>query len=236
MDEHKLRGADRQHAGGTLRPPPAGGTIASAMTPLELSQAEGVRSDLHTRVLRYVSRRVRSREDAEDITQEVMLRIHRHSADLEHAERMAAWIYRIAANAIADHYRRPARRELPSGQAEDVPEPEHAAAAPGFDEPSTDELREVLAACLAPLIERLPPIYREALELTEFDGLSQVDAAARLGLSVSGMKARVQRARHQLRELLLDCCHVELDRRHAVTDVRSKRATCRTCGVPLEHA
>jgi RNA polymerase sigma-70 factor (ECF subfamily) len=164
-----------------------------------------------------------------------MLRIHRHSAELEHADRMAAWVYRIAANAIADHYRRPARRELPSGQAADVPEPEHVPEILGSSEPGPEDLREVLAACLAPLIARLPPIYRQALELTEFEGVSQVDAATRLGLSVSGMKARVQRARHQLRELLLDCCHVELDRRRSVTDVRSRGATCNTCGAPLER-
>jgi RNA polymerase sigma-70 factor (ECF subfamily) len=205
------------------------------MKPLELDAANATRGEVHSRVLAYVSRRVRSREDAEDIAQEVMLRIHRHSADLEHADRMAAWAYRIAANAIADHYRRPARRELPSGQAADVPAPEQERAEPGSIEPDPHELREVLAACLAPLIERLPPMYREALELTEFEGRSQVEAATQLGLSVSGMKARVQRARHQLRELLLDCCHVELDRRRSVTDVRSRSAACDTCGAPLER-
>ena len=81
--------------------PPAPATTAAELT----------RRELHERVLTFVARRVGSREDAEDIAQEVMLRIHRHSADLEHADRMTAWVYRIAANAIADHYRRPARRE-----------------------------------------------------------------------------------------------------------------------------
>jgi RNA polymerase sigma-70 factor (ECF subfamily) len=81
------------------------------------------------------------------------------------------------------------------------------------------------------LIERLSPLYRQALELTEFDGISQVDAAAALGLSVSGMKARVQRGRAQLRELLLECCEVQLDRRRQVTDVRSRGAGCGSCGV-----
>ena len=176
------------------------------------------RRELHERVLGFVARRVRSREDAEDIAQEVMLRIHRHSGDLEHADRMVAWVYRIAANAIADHYRRPARRELPAGQATDVPEP----AAPDWSEPEQDELRRELAGCLAPLIERLPPIYRQALELTELDGVTQVGAAAELGLSVSGMKARVQRARRQLRELLLECCHVELDSRRAPTGINRR--------------
>src|SRR5215217_8901102 len=108
--------------------------------------AEDTRRELHTRVLGFVSRRVRSREDAEDIAQEVMLRIHRHSADLEHVDRMAAWVYRIAANAIADHYRRPARRELPSGQATDVFELE-SEPPPVAAEDSADDVRRELAAC-----------------------------------------------------------------------------------------
>ena len=185
-----------------------------------------IRRELHERVLSFVARRVRSHADAEDIAQDVMLRIHRHSADLEHVDRMAAWVYRIAANAIADHYRRPARRELPAGYAGDLHEP----TPPALEEPEPDELRRELAACLAPLIERLPPIYREALELTEFEGFNQVDGAAVLGLSVSGMKARVQRARRQLRELLLECCDVQLDRRRRVTDVRSRGVACGSCG------
>jgi RNA polymerase sigma-70 factor (ECF subfamily) len=189
--------------------------------------AAATRRELHERVQAFVARRVSSHADAEDIAQEVMLRVHRHSAELEHAERMLGWVYRIATNAITDHYRRPARRELPSGHAADVPEPGPLAGV----EPDPDELRRELAACLAPLIERLSPLYRQALELTEFDGISQVDAAAALGLSVSGMKARVQRGRAQLRELLLECCEVQLDRRRQVTDVRSRGAGCGSCGV-----
>ena len=188
-----------------------------------------IRRELHERVLSFIARRVRSHADAEDIAQEVMLRIHRHSAELEHADRMAGWVHRITANAITDHYRRPARRELPSGHAGDVPEAGHEAPF-ALAETEPEELRRELAACLAPLIERLPPIYREALELTEFEGINQVDGATALGLSVSGMKARVQRARRQLRELLLECCHVQLDRRRRVTDVRSRGVACGSCG------
>jgi RNA polymerase sigma-70 factor (ECF subfamily) len=229
MEEHRWRGAERaeRQAARRLSAPADGGTIDAMASAAADMTVEATRRELQVRVLGFVSRRVRSREDAEDITQEVMLRIHRHSADLEHVERMGAWVHRIAANAIADHYRRPARRELPSGQAGDVPE---AGVDPAWEEPDSDTLRRELSACLAPLLEHLPPIYREALELTEFDGISQVEAAERLGLSVSGMKARVQRARAQLRDLLLDCCHVELDRRHAVTGIQPRRGPCGTCG------
>lgn len=185
-----------------------------------------VRQELHERVLMFVRRRVPSREDAEDIAQEVMLRVHRHSGELQDAERMTGWVYRIAANAIADHFRRPARRELASGQAADLPTsiPEQESETP------TDELRTELAACLTPLIDRLPAIHREALVLTEFQGLSQVDAAERLGISVSGMKSRVQRARGQLLELLLACCEVDLDRRRSVTGIEHRGEPCGSCG------
>ena len=185
---------------------------------------------LHDGVLRYVARRVRSHADAEDITQEVMLRILRHGDELEHVERVDAWVHRIAANVIADHFRRAVRRELPSGHEVDG-EPVQA-----DDETGQEELRAGLARCLTPLIDRLPPIYREALRMTEIEGVSQTAAAARLGISVSGMKARVQRARRQLRELLRRCCEVELDRRRAVTEVRPRGGTCGACGPRLAAA
>jgi RNA polymerase sigma-70 factor (ECF subfamily) len=186
------------------------------------------RDELRDRVLAFVRRRVPSPDDAEDIAQEVMVRIHRHSADLEHADRMTAWVHRIAANAITDHYRRPARREVPSGYGVDVAERESEA--PAWAETPPEELRRELATCLAPLIERLPPKYREALEIVEFEGVSQPEAALRLGISVSGMKARVQRARRQLGEQLLACCDVDLDRRRSVTAIHARGEPCGRCG------
>jgi RNA polymerase sigma-70 factor, ECF subfamily len=192
--------------------------------------ADTVWRELHDRLLGFIARRVPTPQDAEDILQEVMLRIHRHSADLEDADRVASWVYRIATNSIADHYRKPARRELPSGQATDVPEPDDAPPAAVWTEPNVTELRAELAGCVAPLIARLPEIYREAIEVTEFQGITQAQAAARLGLSASGMKTRVQRGRGQLKDLLLDCCHIELDSRGGVIGYRSKRGSCTTCG------
>ena len=192
---------------------------------------EEIWRELHDRMLGFISRRVRRPEDAEDILQEVMLRIHRHAGDLDHVDRVSSWVYRIATTAIADHYRKPARRELPTGRSTDVPEPAGESHETIATEPDSAELRSELAGCLGPLSARLPDSYREAIELTEFQGVSQVDAAGHLGLSVSGMKTRVQRGRVQLKELLLDCCHVELDSRGGVAGYQSKRGSCATCGL-----
>jgi len=156
----------------------------------------------------------------------VMLRIHRHADDIVEVEHLDAWVHRVARSAIIDFYRRRAARpETPVDIADDAAE-----TIPALDEAAeTDDAGSDLAGCLSPLIARLPEKYREALELTEIGGLSQVEAAQRLGLSTSGMKARVQRARGRLRELLLQCCHVELDRRGGVTDYEPRPGGCGPC-------
>src|SRR5207248_11388815 len=65
--------------------------------------------------------------------------------------------------------------------------------------------------------------------LTEIDGLTQAQAADRLGLSLPGMKSRVQRGRQQLEEMLIQCCAVERDVRGGLTDYRPRHGPC-GCG------
>ena len=185
--------------------------------------AEDIWRELHDGLLGFIERRVRSRQIAEDIMQEVMLRIHRQADGIERAEAVGAWVHAIARNAITDHYRSAqVRREVATGREID---PERAAG----PESEPADARGELAACVTPLLARLPPSYREALTLTELDGLTQVEAAHRLRLSVSGAKARVQRGRAQLKELLLDCCDVELDRRGGITEYHARSGTCQRC-------
>jgi RNA polymerase sigma-70 factor (ECF subfamily) len=188
-----------------------------ARAPLD---ATAIWDDLHGPLLGFIVRRVRDRDTAEDILQDVMLRIHGHGGELERSGAVVAWVHRIARNAIVDHYRRAAfRREQPSGVV--LREAESLVA-----EPAAPDVRAELAACLGPLLARLPPAQRQALVLTELEGMTQVAAAARLGLSTSGMKSRVQRARAQLKDMLLACCEIELDRRAGITSYRPRAGTC----------
>ena len=121
-------------------------------------------------------------------------------------DELPAWVFAAARNAVIDHYR--ARRPADALPAE--------LAAPG-EEGGRAAVAE-LAACLKPLVAALPPRYRDAVLLSELGGLTQNDAAQRLGLSLSGAKSRVQRGRRMLQEKLLACCRVELDHRGAIVD------------------
>jgi RNA polymerase sigma-70 factor, ECF subfamily len=77
------------------------------------------------------------------------------------------------------------------------------------------------------------PDDQDALRIVELEGVTQVEAARRVGLSVSGMKSRVQRARQRLKTLIEDCCRVERDRRGGIVSLEARRqARCEGCQIP----
>ncbi|HEX2190439.1 MAG TPA: RNA polymerase sigma factor SigZ, partial [Longimicrobiaceae bacterium] len=200
---------------GALHPIP---TAPMAAVQQEESLWQGYREQL----FRFVVRRVEDPDTAEDVVHDVLVRAYRKRDSLRDGRKFEQWLYQITRNAVIDHYR--ARRpsgELPADLA--APETEGSLAA-----------RRELAGCLRPLVEALPERYREAVLLSEVQGLTQRETADRLNLSLSGAKSRVQRARRMLQEKLLDCCRVELDARGAVVDYESHGGCgaggCAGCG------
>ncbi len=179
----------------------------------------------------FIARRVANDAEVEDILQEVFLRMHRRLDSLKDPRRLVSWVFQITRHAIADYYRALERqREVPAGLAVDM-EAVHPATAQPLTGLSADsgQLRQELAACLSPMIARLSTQYREAVTLVELEGLTQNAAAKRLGLSVSGMKSRVQRGRQQLKRLLDECCVIQLDRRHSVAEYAVRDPQCNPC-------
>lgn len=186
-------------------------------------------AELHTNIRGFVARRVRQPADVDDIVQQVFLRVHQALPTLRDADKLPAWVYQTTRRTIVDYYRAPAqRREVPAGTAIDVV-PEEEPGDVTADEHEESALQE-LARCLDPLMKRLAVADQEALRLVEFDGLTQVEAAGRLGLSVSGMKSRVQRARLHLRSAFEDCCRIALDRRGGVLAYEGRGDQCGSCG------
>lgn len=168
--------------------------------------ARGAWQELESRLRPFVARRVPAAADTDDVVQEIFLRLHRGLPNLRDEDRFGSWVYRVARNAIADHHRR-ASRHPGTGGAETL---EQIAAEPAEQ---NETVEEEVAAYVAFLIASMASPYREALTLTELEGLTQKEAAAMLGISLSAMKSRVQRGRRQLRAALDACCRFALDAR-----------------------
>lgn len=191
---------------------------------------DSIWSQLGADLRRFIRRRVPDEHTADDLLQETFVRIHRGLAALDDSARLAGWVHRIARNVIHDHYRA-------TDSAMMLESPENVA------EPATTESPPAPGcgdACgwLPELIAELPPEYRAAIELAE-QGLTQAEVAARLGLSLSGAKSRIQRGRVLLRTLFDACCRIHFDHAGRLTDwdPRPDRQICRNCGeAPSHHA
>jgi RNA polymerase sigma-70 factor, ECF subfamily len=161
-----------------------------------------------SRLRAFIARRVDNPHIADDITQDVLTR-GLAGGTLDTVDNPTGWLYRAARNAVIDHYRLRRRHQPLLDDDERWTEPEGRDSEPNH---ATHEL----ARCLQPLVDQLPPTYRDALTRVDLHGQTHVQAAAATGISVSGMKSRVQRGRHQLRDLLTACCTVHTDSTGAI--------------------
>ena len=176
--------------------------------------------ELATRLRPFIRRRVASEPDADDVLQDVLLRMHRGLPGLRDEDRVAPWMYRIARTTIVDHVR--GRRHHPVATGSDT-----AMVVEDTLEPLAEDDRAVtreVAQYVAAFVAHLPSPYREAITLTELEGRTQREAAQMLGISLSGMKSRVQRGRAKLRAMLEECCEIAVDARGKVVACEPRTA------------
>ncbi|HLI09925.1 MAG TPA: RNA polymerase sigma factor SigZ [Ktedonobacteraceae bacterium] len=172
-----------------------------------IATTETIWESFHGRLRQFILRRVPDEQNAEDILQEVFLKVHLHIDALRDEQRLESWLYQIARNAIADYYR--SRRKE-----SDLPD---TLLLPAVEDTLDDVVRELIP-CVRAMVDSLPDDYRQALILTEYEGLTQKEMGEQLGLSCSGAKSRVQRAREKLKDMLLTCCHFEFDHFGSIID------------------
>ena len=160
---------------------------------------ENIWNEFAAKLGRFIHARVSDPETAEDLLHDVFVKFQNRIDEFNDPAKVRGWLILVARNAIIDHYRtrKPASELLDS-----------IAAEPADNGVEAEELK----ALFHRMIYNLPEPYRDALVLTEFEGLTQAELAKRLGISHSGAKSRVQRGREQLKEMLLDYCHREFNR------------------------
>ena len=164
------------------------------------SQTEVLWTEFSQQLKQFILKRVSDEAIAEDILQDVFVKIHANVEALEDTGNLRAWIYQITRNTVIDYYR---RHNMAAQLVDIFPE----------TEPTTSEnlANDVARTGFKAMIEALPAPYAEALLLTEYEGLSQTELAEHLGITVSGAKSRVQRARKMLEEQMEKCCRFTRD-------------------------
>ncbi len=178
------------------------------------AQVEQIWHDFSDQLKGFIQSRVNEAAVADDLLQDVFVKIHTNIDKLNDEARLESWIYRITRNAIIDHYRRnKPTSELPIELPQEL-------------DVSENKAETEMAQGLKLMVLALPDKYREALLWTEFGGLTQVELAEKLGISVSGAKSRVQRGRKMLKDMLMQCCHFEFDKRGTLIDYHPIECCC----------
>jgi RNA polymerase sigma-70 factor, ECF subfamily len=199
---------------GSLRLRVEEGAMETDAAPDPSRDTSALWSQFHRPLAAYFARRVSQPSDVDDLLQEVFLRVHTHIDALGASHSAAGWIFRTARNVLIDLVRDRTRRLGHHVAVDDL----DLAAAVDPEDPAAD-----MAPCVAPMLARLPEAYREGLRLTELEGVTQAAAAERAGLSLPGMKSRIQRGRARLRDLLLSSCGIEVDARGRILDFECRR-------------
>ena len=150
---------------------------------------------------------------AEDILQDVFLKIHAHIDTLRAPDRLTSWIYQITRNTIVDYYRKAAKSINPN----DI---DWESSPPNFNDCVSSAIQE--------LIPTLPDKYRIPLELTEVQNMSQLEVAKKLNLSYTAAKSRVQRARQMLKQNLEKMLVLKTDGYGNVILCKNRAPCCQT--------
>lgn len=165
-------------------------------------EVAGIYTEFHRSLLTYVRSKIKSKEDAEDILQNVFTRIAANADSWSDKERVQNWLFIITKNAVIDYYR-------VNGKKRNI-ELNEDIAGQLLEEETTDSTKG-LDHCVAAMINLLPEEYRDIVEDAELHGIKQKDLAEKYNMAYPSMRSRVQRGRERLRQLFFNCCHIETD-------------------------
>jgi RNA polymerase sigma-70 factor, ECF subfamily len=172
-------------------------------------------TQFHQILLGFIKSKVNNHQDAEDILQNIFIKIASGLNSLERKEKLQSWIYTIARNSIIDYYRTSTNKKSLSIE-------QHIEET--FTEEEYIDTTKGLDCCLIDFVNQLPEEYRDIIVDVEMNGVKQKDLAAKYNLAYPSIRSRVQRGREKLKQILLECCHVKWDNRGNILDVVSKSA------------
>ncbi len=162
----------------------------------ELKNTREVWDQFSGQIRGYLLGKVKQRDDADDLLQEIFIKIHNNIGTLQDEKKLAPWIHQIVRNSLTDYYR---KRNL------ETTELDEESTLSDNTEADDDLYSACISGCLKVFIDRLPDKYREPLVLSDIEELKQKDIAKQMGLSYSGLKSRVQRGRSMIKDMFVEC-------------------------------
>lgn len=175
---------------------------------------EKIWKDFNKELLRFIKKRVKDNDIANDLLQDIFIKIHLKLSTLSDTDKLTSWVYQITRNSIFDYYKK-------HKHFTDIPSDIYA-----LDEPKL--FNNEFGKCLKPFINQLPDTYRDAILQTELGQLSQKEFAEKSDISYSGAKSRIQRGRQKLYELFNQCCKISADKYGNILEYKRKH-NCSDC-------
>jgi len=171
-------------------------------------------TEFHQVLLGFIKSKVNNHQDAEDILQNVFIKVASKVKDLNHKEKLQSWIYTIARNSIIDYYRVNTNNKKVDVEG-DIAE--------SFTDEEYNDTTKGLDCCLIDFVNQLPEEYRDIIIDVDMKGLKQKDLVEKYNLPYPTIRSRVQRGRERMKQILLDCCKIKWDNRGNILDVISRK-------------
>ena len=163
-----------------------------------MTNTANIWEDFSKPLYQFILQRVSTKEDAEDLLQESFIKIHTKLKDLSNEEKLTSWVFQVTRNTVNDFYRKKAnKKEIIEFDLSDKPD-------------LHDHVKDSLTHCLIPIINNLKPEYRDALLLSEVEGMKQQEVAKKLNIGLSAAKSRVQRGRELIKVQFVDHCNFQI--------------------------
>jgi RNA polymerase sigma-70 factor, ECF subfamily len=170
----------------------------------------------------YIYSKINNREDAEDILQNVFVKMHTNIETLSDKEKIQNWLYRITRNAIIDYYRSKANKKRKLELTEKFPA--------DLEEERSSDNTKGMDRCLRDFIDQLPEEYKSIIIDSELKGISQKELSRKYDLEYVTLRSRVQRGRQRLHKMFTNCCSIQADKFGNIIGVNYKGSCESSCG------
>ena len=158
-------------------------------------QTQDIWNDFNDELYFFILKQVKDKNVTNDVFQNTFLKIHKNLVKLKEEEKVRAWIFQIARNEIANYFKSEPVNTDESSLEKEIPVEEYQ-----------------FVCCFDKLIDELPEMYKEVIELVYVEGHKQKEVAKELGISLENTKARVRRAKEMLKNRFSECCKYEFDK------------------------